>query len=308
MPIANNTETHEIDESFNLNGFAFDQNALSKVRARERFPAMLVGPYFAIEADAKNSGASVSGLVNADVGYWGLYSYVDLLYLTPASYADSRAVHDKLDAFRTVGASLRDRIAAFDPAGYVHDALAKYYRTIGDLSRQDLGALRQAFKIAYPNSDVLPDSFVVGFDIQDSLDAARCKSFMPDFFVHYHDKDADGSLIRQCALGLQPDSKKTATDLPAKPVDWKDLVVVADALNLVTWQYEDRQNLASNINGSQSPYCPGPHEGGGFQACPVDWTASRSGSDVIRYNAYLNNYVVAYYEESWSWQHRDEKP
>jgi hypothetical protein len=103
-------------------------------------------------------------------------------------------------------------------------------------------------------------------------------------------------------VGLEPDPKKSATAFPAKPVDWRDLVVVADALGLVSWQYEDRQNLSSSISSAQSPYCDGPTpgQGGGFRGCPVDWTASRSGSDVVRYDAYFNGFLVAFYEEGRS--------
>jgi hypothetical protein len=203
IPLSSNTETHEIDASVNMDGFTLNEKALSNVQGREQFPAMLIGPYFAIEADAKKAPPSFSGLINADVWYWGLYSYVDLLYLAPASYVGSNAVQNDLAAFRTAGATLKKRIDGFDPTLYVHDALVSYYRTIRDLSRQDLHDLRQAFKGGAPASDSLPDSFVAGFDLQDSLDAARCRKFMPDFFVRYHDQDKDGSLVRQCGSGAR---------------------------------------------------------------------------------------------------------
>ena len=296
--LAAKTPTDAVNPAIDFKDFALDAAARGKVKPMESYPAMLVGPMVAVAADAHGAAPNFGGVFNSDVWYWGLQSYIDLLYLAPPLDEQARHMVAKdLGDFRRDGTDLKLRIDEFDAADVGRNLVA-YDDTFDDLFRNTLHSLRTVSDALGPDTKTsVPDAFLAGFGLEELLLAARCRRVMPDFFVKYHAADTDGLLLSVCAEGTPIDFQKAGGGLVAKmPLNLKDLVVAADAMGLIEWQFEDKQSFSPQVDKhayQQQLTAEPPIR---FLIVPF-FTAHMGGNVVVRYTARLKNgTVVAYYE------------
>ena len=202
----------------------------------------------AVEADTEHQPTDFSGIINGDVWYWGLRSYIDLLYQSPALDQHARGiVASQLQDFQNAGRALRSRIDGFDTSNAVKNYLYTYDGVFDSLLQSTLQGLR-----ANAPSDI-PDAFLAGFGLEESLLAARCDRVMPNFFVKYHEEDTDGLLLSVCAEGTPIDFQRAGIGLVSKmPLSFKDMVVAADAMGLIQWQFEERQSPGIGVDDHSS--------------------------------------------------------
>lgn len=287
--------------SLTLKDFSIDNQAYDKVAVREKYPSALVGAFFRTQAAASGTPTDFSGSMNSDVWGMALQSYLDLLYLAP-EFKDASLVKEDLAAFRKAGAALKARVDGFDESAFVKSRLWQYSELLNSVVWQRLDVLRSVTTGIYPQSAVIiPNAYIAGYDLEQSLLAARCKRQMPDFFEKYHDVDQGGYLIRACAEGTSTDFRRAGIGMLKMELDIRDLIFAADALNLLDWQLETISVLERR-SSTRSNECESdgdrPH---GPRCRPLTFYREQGlGSVVVRYNARLrgSDKIVAYYEDS----------